>query len=83
MNIAPIILERPAERERGTIFPLAVMVGYLAFLLCGSVPGGLSSVQGFFIGLASVSLLYVVLLILAGRQSPASHPVKQIPSSWR
>lgn len=68
------ITERPAARESSNILSLAVVVGFITFLVTGDLPGGLTSVQGYFVGFFAVIFLYVSLAVLESRRSqpPAS-----------
>lgn len=64
-------MERPTEKVKKdsqqitpTIFPLAIVVGLIVFFITSEEPGGLTGVQGFFMGFSAVILLFVVVGIL-------------------
>ncbi len=61
---------RPSPPHR-TAFPLAVVVGVVCFSVAGTYPGGLSSLQGFFVGLVVTLSFVVLLMLLEGAQSEA------------
>lgn len=60
-----------SKRNSSNVFSLAVTVGFIAFLLAGSLEGGLTDVQGFIAGFLAVIFLFVFAEILAHRQTPA------------
>ncbi|NOT60104.1 MAG: hypothetical protein HOP19_07750 [Acidobacteria bacterium] len=56
------------EQKSNEVVSLAIMVGFFAFLFTSNSAGGLSGLQGFFLGFLVVILCYAVLVILASRQ---------------
>jgi len=63
------ITEKPVEGGSSNILSLAVAVGFITFLLTGDLPGGLTSVQGYFVGFFVVIFLYVSLAVLESSRS--------------
>lgn len=65
------------------ILTFAVTIGLLAFLLSGELEGGLSGVQGFFLGVSVIILLFLGLGVLESSRkkvSPARREEVEIPS---
>ena len=72
-------MEKPREDSKhssSNVFSLAVTVGLIVFFITSAMAGGLTGVQGFFIGLFVVILLFVVLGMLEGHQTRASEQRK-------
>jgi hypothetical protein len=63
------ITEKQVERGSSNILSLAVVVGFITFLVTGDLPGGLTSVQGYFVGFFAVIFLYVSLAVMEKRRS--------------
>jgi hypothetical protein len=61
-------IELTKESSSSNGFTLAITVGFLTFLVAGELPGGLTAVQGFFVGFLATMFLLVLLGLLALRQ---------------
>jgi len=58
-------LEREHSRQQRSSVPaLAMTVGLLVFFLTSDAPGGLTGVQGFFVGFSSVIILFLLVALL-------------------
>lgn len=58
------------QKNRTTILPLAVTVGLLVFFVTVEMPGGLTGLQGFFVGFGAVFALIFLLALLSRRRPP-------------
>lgn len=68
MKMSQPVKEKDVEQE-SSILSLATAVGLIGFFIVDGLPGGLTSVQGFFIGFFATLFLYFVLAVLDSRQS--------------
>lgn len=57
-------IEIASERRLSNVFSLAVTVGFLVFLVANDLKGGLTAVQGFFVGFSVVFSLYIVACLM-------------------
>ena len=57
-------IEEHSEPRRSNILSLAMAIGLIILFLTSEIPGGLTGIQGFFVGFFSVILLFVVAAIL-------------------
>jgi hypothetical protein len=58
-------LEKQVEvASERNVFALAVTIGFLVFLVTGDLDGGLTALQGFFVGFFAVFSIYVVACLL-------------------
>lgn len=69
-----------SESQRSNVLPLATTVGLLSLFLADAMPGGLTGIQGFFIGFGSVFGLFLVAVLLDGYRNLIPKASKQ-PSS--
>jgi len=65
-------VETPSERRLSNVFSLAVTVGFLVFLVTNDLKGGLTAVQGFFVGFFVVFSLYIVACLLESLSTRSS-----------
>ena len=56
-----LIEKKDSPRNSASLFPFAVVVGLMVFFVTSEEPGGLTGVQGFFLGLFAVIFLFVML----------------------
>ena len=56
-------------KSRPTILPLAITVGLLVFFLTGEMQGGLTGIQGFFVGFGAVFAFSLIVVLLARDRS--------------
>lgn len=68
MNDLLTPLKITAQHRSGNVFSLAMVVGFLMFLIAYDQAGGLTAVQGFLAGFCGVIACYV-LVCLAAKQS--------------
>ncbi|MGH9799904.1 MAG: hypothetical protein ACRD82_06020 [Blastocatellia bacterium] len=61
--------QKNAETGSSNVFSLAMVAGFICFLLADDLPGGFTSVQGFFIGFFAVICLQFILVVLQSRHS--------------
>jgi hypothetical protein len=57
-------IEVPSESRRSGVLSLAMAVGLIALFLTSEIPGGLTGIQGFFVGFLCVIILFVLAAIL-------------------
>ena len=65
-------IEPPSERRLSNVFSLAVTVGFLVFLVANDLKGGLTAVQGFFVGFLAVFSIYIVACLLESHSARSS-----------
>ena len=65
-----------SKRDSPDIFTLAMTVGFFVFLVTGDLDGGLTAVQGFFVGFFSVYLLIFLAIVIDGRQARSREQYK-------
>lgn len=68
-----------SESRPSNILSLAMVTGLIILFLTSETPGGLTGIQGFFVGFFSVILLFVVVAILQEykRQLPEQHKISR------
>ncbi len=64
-------LKEHSEARHSNVFALAMTVGLIVLFVTVESPGGLSGIQGFFIGFSSVMLLFLLAAILEGYERPS------------
>ncbi len=69
-----------SERNSSNVFPLAVAVGLMAFFITGEVAGGVTAVQGFFVGMLAVLFLYVLAGMLDSHRAGVAERTLSLPS---